>query len=320
MKKLLLLLLVPLLLFSCLGKEEDSAEEPVVIEELEPELIETYTIYNGGLGIRETASGESDKVFYSNLLEKVYWTGESQEVGRHTWLEVQNEDGSEIGWCWEMYLAPNGIPFIMTDRMIIYSTPDALDVTDQFIEKYQIGAIVGEEGIYYEIKWAVGNSGYHGFIKKENISFGESAIQDIKILEIVRKAEEAESYEMAKELLNNALEFTSSSFYQEVRDASKALEAAQNIPVEIDQYGNGSFCLINSQGVNVRSLPSLEGNEIARLDQWTSVQVLESTSVAETIEGLGTGYWYRISFYQDGSQENTEAWVFGLFLNPDEGY
>lgn len=318
MKKLLMLLLVPFLLFSCLGKEEDTSD--VVVVEAGPELIETYTLYNGNLGIRESASQESDTLFTSNLLEKVYWTGESTEVGRHTWLEVQNEDGSITGWCWEMYLAPNGTPFIMTDKMIIYSEPKALGVTDQFIEKYQVGAIVGEESGYYEIKWCVGNPGYHGFIKKENISMGDDAMQDMDILELLALAEaNSHNYEVAKELLDNALEATDSAFYQEVRDASRALEDAQNAPMEIIQYANGSFCLVNSQGVNVRSLPSLEGDEIARLDQWTSVQVLDSTSVAETIDGLGTGYWYNISFHMDGDQESTDGWLFGLFLSLDEG-
>ncbi|MDA3850236.1 MAG: SH3 domain-containing protein [Spirochaetaceae bacterium] len=308
MKKLLLLIFVgSLVFFSCLGKEE---EEQVEIPAVEEESISCFSIYpgDGTLGVRVAAGQDQERAYYLSFLEEVTWTGNSKEIGNYTWLEIINEEG-ERGWCWEIYLPADAQPAIMTDDMLIYEKPELGAVTANTIKTKQFLAITGTEGIFYEIRWVTASDKkYHdGFIKKDNISSGNQALEDLQVINLIEKAQTINNVDVAKEIINDALTFRNSAFYQEARLVADQL--ANPVVEEAVALALGASVKITRDGVNMRSAADTASEEITMLNSGTEGIISAISPEAETIGSYGSNFWYKLTL-----EDQSEGWIYGAFV------
>lgn len=325
MKRLLWIMLASLFfLISCEKKETGSSDtlETAVQEKGNDERISLTCLHPSGYRIRETPNAEIFP-FTVIYMEEVTWTGESEKLGNFEWWEVENEDGTKKGWVHELFFAMPDSIAIMTSESIIYDEAKltAVNIDGKMVPKYQVVSIRENEGNYISIKWTEKDGTWgQGYIKNENYTSGEKAELDMEVLEILAKLNAPNLNETVKEeLLKNALQLRSSSFYPEIlefRDEweNRKRETTVEPPMPLQV---GSLLKINREGVNMRDQPSLTDSEvIATLSNQTEVLVIEEGNDLIEVEGFGSNFWYKVSAKApEEGEEDLSGWIFGAFLS-----
>lgn len=329
-KKMILILLIPFLYFSCSKTEDPAAiaDSAAVVKANKEVVSETFNSVHRGMtyniGDEDSDDPKLDNsTIRLDLGDKFFSLGKIVSVKdkKNTMLELVKckTQKDEIFWLRADIVVPGGtLAIVKDDETNIYREPDKLKPTGEILSKMTIVTTYpdSESGFRKVTTWdeKLNKKRANIYIKAEDLSKRESDIQSIRTYFLATKL----NNDVAKKtLFKTALEYKDSIFYDFIENEyNKIFESPETqtpneetVSVDVPEFEEIDFAAtINDNDVNVRTLPILESSEIiTQLNIGDSVSITGQTTDSFSVGGI-SAKWYKIS--------EPEGWVFGSYLDP----
>ena len=325
-KPVFLLILVLLIILGC-AKTAQNAQDPEQNQIEKEENIDPAGYSSLGVFVVEGSLSElkdDGKMYWkasANAGDTVEWTGEKTDAVRsydgaaRTFYKVYF-NGQEL-WVQDYYIAGPAVPaVIVNDDTVLYTKPNLSSVARTgtvTLPKYSIVGMLHDEDLaddFIPIA-AFLNLSVPGerWVRIKDISWDANDTGSVKLARVAAVTKNAAAH---KELLKNAMEMAENGkMFGGVPGSVNydpglfELTVTNNLEIPEDGW-NRYFALEDS--VNVRDLPSINGNLVRKMEQYESVIIVAKSKTAEKIKVDDqeiSGVWFRI---EDGN------WVFSHFM------
>lgn len=306
----LLPLLALLFILAACGQEAATTETPsenAETESAEATQAETAGTSSDGdaiclwpkVGLRDApGTGKGIKYLATILFgEAVSPTGESQEEGNSTYLEVTLSDG-KTGWVKESLFAPQASVYAASGEIDVYPRPDLMTYKGQKFNRGDVVAVTANE----QDEWIE----VYGLEKKtkgwirglDNLSDAEL---DVTVAVLYNRAVTEDKKADREKLLNNIATnsmFSASGMMDVVDEALSAVAE----PPRPELPANQAYILADV--LNVRSEPDTEqDNVVFQVKNGDVVEIVERGDRVE-LNGMDD-YWYLIRINEQ------EGWIYG---------
>lgn len=195
------------------GGDEPKNEEVKPAEPTEPNAV---CLWPSAISIREEADPKAKYITSVSLGEKIFYMGDDQTVGKHTFSKVKLTDGQE-GWARKDFFGIDAKAVAVSSEATIYKRPDLLSKTDKTFDPMDVVAVLSTKDDWLEVKGKRGSWFTEGWIKKSNITEDE---MDLVVAVYYTKASMKEGNkkrEALQEIVDNS-DFASSSFINTIND------------------------------------------------------------------------------------------------------
>ncbi|MEL6133396.1 MAG: SH3 domain-containing protein [Bacteroidota bacterium] len=321
MKRIQTLLLLPLILIflqSCGGSEEKGQtattdEQSANVMDAEESMADDPSAADqaiclwGKAGLRDGAGRGKDLEYLATITfgEVVKLTGESEEVDKRNYLEMELSDGKK-GWSYDYLFAVGGERAVAFSSIDIFKRPDITTITTKKIERGQIFAVVptDEEG-WMEVFGKEKKTA--GWARLNDDTYSTDEVDVALAIKMDQIGDLKSTSEKKKELENIAGSniFSSSALFSMVEDQLLDMDKARDLPA--------NQLMIQASTLNVRSEPQKpaegeEDNIVFKVNEGDVCNILEKGDARVQINDMND-YWYKIEF------NGQVGWVYGHFTS-----
>ena len=237
LKLSLLLLLFPLMFFSCGDEEaseenevtyEDAISEDQIAEEEMNEIMNVVCMWSA-VSIRETPSSKGKYVTTMSLGEEGTTFGEtitdSSTSKAREYVQVTLGDGTE-GWIQKNLTAVNAIAYVVKSRTKLYKRPDILAPSKKEFDMMQFIVVTETKDDWMKVKGKRHQDGWfsEGWVKSSHLS---SSDIDITVAILAERAisisDKAKKLDALNEITDNT-DFSGSIFISSIQDMTDEIK------------------------------------------------------------------------------------------------
>jgi len=314
MKKIALVLIIAIVaLSSCSkGSTPESSVASAVKPSAEALKASAFVMLNG-LSLWTRDGDAAVYVKTSTLADAVAIEGEPVELeykgNKREYSKVTTADGGEYFARTPYLVKADRLAVVRDEKCVLYNEPRVVGATTTIVPRLTVVAVVDPtltEG-FIKVSYAKplpdGSMVVDKWIKRESIVDGAVDVKAAVAVAVV-EASGAKEKDLKINILEGAISSFSASVF--VDDLTNMLLALKGRPI-IDLVSEKAMLTVNSNDVNVRSSPSIEGSDsLGKLNTGDVVESIERTSAKIDVKGT-QAYWFHIVSPMDG-------WVFGEFL------